>query len=308
MKWNSKNVLVVGGFGFIGQNLVKKLVELNANVLIVDDFSGKQFEKKSDVSKVIQSSTYSESFVTSVKEDIDIIFHFGAPSSVILFNENPPATFNNTIVGFLNVLSLARDKKVEKVVYPSSGSVYGSTPPPQSENTIPKPLNLYAIAKLTCEQIAMFYSDTKSVGLRIFAGYGPGEDHKGQIASPITLFLKSILENKPPIVFGNGTQTRDFVYISDVVEAVIKSAEKETPPVINVGTGKSHSFNDVIKMINEVLGKNIPPQYVNKPTKYLENTLADTSMLKKVLDITPLTLEEGLEKYVETCNLLNHSR
>src|SRR6185437_5255742 len=186
-------------------------------------------------------------------------------------------------------------------------SVYGTTPPPQSEDIVPKPVNLYAIAKLACEQIARFYSDINSVGLRIFAGYGPGEEHKGDIASPVTLFLKSILENKQPIVYGDGNQTRDFVYISDVVDAIIKSAERETPPVINVGTGKSYSFNAVIKLINDIIGKEIQPQYINKPTKYLESTLADTSLLKNVLGITPLTLEEGLERYVETSNLKRFS-
>ena len=307
MNWNSKSVLVIGGFGFIGQNLVRKLTDLGATISILDDFSSKQFEKKSDVFKVIRASTCDENLVNLVKDDIDIIFHFGAPSSVILFNENPSARFNNTVGGFLNVLSLARDKKVEKLVYPSSGSVYGSTPPPQSEDIVPRPVNLYAIAKLACEQIARFYSDINSVGLRIFAGYGPGEEHKGEIASPVTLFLKSILENKQPIVYGDGNQTRDFVYISDVVDAIIKSAERETPPVINVGIGKSYSFNVAIKLINDILGKEIQPQYIDKPTKYLENTLADTSLLKNVLDITPLTLEEGLERYVETSNLKRFS-
>jgi UDP-glucose 4-epimerase len=171
-------------------------------------------------------------FVDLVKRyDLDFIFHFGAPSSVILFNKDLEGMFCKTVSGFLNVMEVAVKTKCRKVVYPSSGSVYGEVPPPQSEDAVPKPVNLYGIAKLTCERIADYYSRSrgiKSVGLRIFAGYGPSEDHKGDIASPVTIFLKSILKGENPIVFGDGTQSRDFVYIDDVVEAIVRCAERRS--------------------------------------------------------------------------------
>ena len=167
-------------------------------------------------------------------------------------------------------------------------------------------MNLYGIAKLTCEKIAEYYIDkVRSVGLRIFAGYGPGEEHKGRIASPITIFLNSIINDESPIVYGNGTQRRDFVYIDDIVEALIRSAEKKNvPPIINVGSGRSYTFNEVINLINKLLGKNIKPRYVPKPSKYLEATQADISLLKHSLGLEPIGLEEGLRRYLKILDLI----
>lgn len=300
MNCSNKSVLITGGFGFIGQNLVKRLTKLNTNITILDNFSyGKRDNLKSFNGKIVEASTLDKNIDQLVNDDIDIIFHFGAPSSVILFNSNPLEMYANTTVGFLNVMNLARKKKIEKIVYPSSGSIYGTAPSPQSEKTIPEPVNLYAVAKLSCEQIASLYPDVKSTGLRIFAGYGPGEDHKGEIASPVSLFLKSIIKNESPIVFGDGTQTRDFVYITDVVDAILNSAGRNTPSIINVGSGISYSFNEVIISINELLGKEIKPKYIKKPLSYLENTLAETTILKNSLGIEPMSLKEGLSDYIQ---------
>jgi UDP-glucose 4-epimerase len=208
-------------------------------------------------------------------------------------------------------MELAVENSCRKVVYPSSGSVYGEAFPPHSEEVTPKPVNLYGIAKLTCERIAHYYSrvkDVKSVGLRIFAGYGPGEGHKKEFASPVTIFLNSILNDESPIVFGDGTQSRDFVYIDDVVEAIIRCAERDTPPIINVGSGKVYPFNDVIRLINELLGKDIRPKYVAKPVNYLEITQADITLMKNILEITPLDLKEGLKKYLKQLNFGQNKR
>ncbi len=303
MRWINRRVLLTGAAGFIGSHLLRRLTDLGANVIVVDNFSTGTKENISFFKgKVYPLDVSHRRFVEAMeKYDFDFVFHFGGPSSVILFNKDPERMFRETVSGFLNIMEIAVKSGCKKVIYPSSGSVYGEAPPPQSESIIPKPVNLYGIAKLTCERIADYYSRSKyvkSVGLRIFAGYGPGEDHKGEIASPVTIFLKSIMKDESPIVFGDGTQSRDFVYIDDVVEAIIKAAEKECPPIINVGSGKSYSFNDTIKLINELLGKNIKPKYISKPVGYLERTQADITLMKSVLGINPLNLEEGLRKYI----------
>ena len=117
---------------------------------------------------------------------------------------------------------------MKKLIYASSGSVYGNTPLPQSENQEPKPANLYGVAKLALEKIASVYSDqVESVGLRIFAGYGPGEEHKGEIASPVAIFLFAALKGEPLVIYGNGEQSRDFIYIDDVVGGLTKAAERK---------------------------------------------------------------------------------
>jgi UDP-glucose 4-epimerase len=305
MKWSNKLVLLTGAAGFIGSHLLRRLIRLNAEVIAVDDLStGVKENIKFFDGEFHLLDVSRRNFVELMKRyDFDFIFHFGAPSSVILFNKDPEGVFRKTVSGFMNVMEVAVETKCRKVVYPSSGSVYGEVPPPQSEDAVPKPVNLYGIAKLTCEKIADYYGRArglKSVGLRIFAGYGPGEDHKGDIASPVTIFLKSILRDESPIVFGDGTQSRDFVYIDDVLEAIVRCAEGDTPPIINVGSGKTYSFNDVIKLINELLGKDVKPKYVMKPANYLEKTQADITLMKNVLGINPLNLEEGLKRYIDS--------
>jgi UDP-glucose 4-epimerase len=306
MKWTNKQVLLTGAAGFIGSHLLRRLIDLGVDVVVVDNFSTGTRQNISFFAGEVYSLDVSERRFIEIMEryNFDFIFHFGAPSSVILFNKDPERRFRETVSGFLNVMEIAVKTKCRKVIYPSSGSVYGEAPPPQSEDTVPKPINLYGIAKLTCERIAHYYSltkDIRSVGLRIFAGYGPSEDHKGEIASPVTIFLKSIMKNESPIVFGNGMQSRDFVYIDDIIEAIIQCAEKDVPSIINVGSGKSYTFNDTIKLINELLGKNVIPKYIPKPVNYLERTQADITLMKNVVGINPLNLEEGLKKYISLC-------
>jgi len=305
MKWSGKRVLVTGAAGFIGHHLVKRLTKLNAEIIAVDNFSlGVKRNLSFFEGEILCMDVSAKDFIISIKGDIDYIFHFGAPSSVILFKEDYEKMFRETISGFINIMELAKSKAVTKVIYPSSGSVYGRTPPPHSEMSIPQPVNLYGIAKLTCEMIAEFYRDAiNSVGLRIFAGYGPGEEHKGNIASPITLFLRAIMRNKRPVVFGDGTQSRDFIYIDDIIKAIIRAAERETPPIINVGSGKSYNFNYVIKLINELLEKDIKPIYVPRPRNYLERTQADITLMKRFLEINPIGLEDGLNRYLKVIGL-----
>jgi UDP-glucose 4-epimerase len=299
MQWIDERILVTGGAGFIGSHLVKSLVDEKADVVVVDNFSEGKRHNIPEGCCVVKGDIRNRKVLDEVGP-VDYVFSFGAPSSIVLFNKRPVDCVDITICGFINVLEWAKNVKVKKVVYPTSGSVYGSAPVPQGEEDRVLPMNLYGVAKLACEQIARLYSGRIStVGLRIFAGYGPGEEHKGDSASPITLFLKSIIKDKRPIVYGNGTQSRDFVYIDDVVEAIIRAAERNVVGVINVGSGKAYSFNEVIDCINKSLNKNIEPIYVDKPVNYLEKTQANTARMKKALGLTPLDLREGLHRYLQ---------
>lgn len=298
MKWGNKRVLVTGGAGFVGSRLAKRLSEENAHVVVLDNFSSGKKEKIPTSCEIIKGDVSNKKFLGKIG-DIDFVFHFGAPSSVILFNKNPKSCVHVTINGFMNILEWAKTIGIKKLIYPSSGSVYGNTPLPQSEDIQPKPANLYGICKLTCELIAKKYDDIPSVGLRIFAGYGPGDEQKGDFASIITLFLNSIMNNRPPVIYGNGEQSRDFVYIDDIVKAIVRSAEGNIKNgIINVGSGKAYSFNEIVDVINHLLEKNIKPLYIDKPVHYLENTLADIKKMKKLLGITPINLREGLKKYL----------
>ena len=297
MKWNRQKVLIIGGAGFIGSNLASRFAKEKAEVLVLDNLSTGKKDKIPPDCAFIRGDIEDPKVFRQI-EKVDYVFNFGAPSSVILFNAAPASCTHTTVCGFINLLEWAKTVHVKKIIYPSSGSVYGAAPPPQAENSEVFPMNLYAVAKFACEHIAMLYKQIPSVGLRIFAGYGPGEEHKGNFASPVTLFLNTIFKDERPLVFGDGTQSRDFVYIDDVVEAIIRAAERDVIGIVNVGSGKSHSFNEVIACINVLLDRKMLPAYVNKPVNYLERTLADIDKMKKLLNINPLDLKEGLQKYL----------
>jgi len=308
MKWIDKRILVTGGAGFIGSNLVRRLLDEKAEVVVLDNLSEGRRQNIPDGCSVIEGDVRDRRALDEVGF-VDYVFSFGAPSSIVLFNKQPVNCVDVTVRGFLTILEWAKDIKVKKVVYPTSGSVYGSAPVPQGEEDQVLPMNLYGVAKQTCEHIARLYSGQLSiVGLRIFAGYGPGEEHKGDFASPITLFLESIIKDKRPVVYGNGTQSRDFVYIDDVIEAIIRSVERDAVGIVNVGSGKAYSFNEVINCINQSLHKNIEPTYVDKPVNYLEKTLADVTKMKEVLGLTPLDLKEGLHRYLRKITRLTLSK
>jgi len=298
LKWSRKKVLVIGGAGFLGLNLVKKLCSLDSEVTVIDDFSvGSHTRVKDYPVNIIKGNVLDQSSFTDVDE-ADYIFHLGSPSSTVLFNKNPEWCFRQTTEGWMNILNLGRRLSVRKVVFPSSGSVYGRAKPPHGETKKTLPCNLYAVSKLACEQMTGTFENAPPVAiLRIFAGYGPGENHKGPFASPVTLFLKAIANDERPVVYGDGNQTRDFVYVDDVIESMLKSAENSFQGVVNVGSGASHSFNEVANLLNDKLKKKVDPYYVPKPSNYIETTLADVNQMKTLLGVDPLTLEEGIEEY-----------
>ncbi len=303
MNWKGTSVLITGGAGFLGSHLTNRLYELGAHVIVADDLStGDRNKVKAKCSVFVEGDISKLDTCEKLKEyDLDYVFHFGSPSSVVLFNENPEDCIYRTIFGFRRMLKLAEEKKISKLVYPSSGSVYGDAPIPQAEDTLPKPTNLYGICKLACEQMArLSLNKVPSVGLRIFAGYGPGEETKGEIASIITIFLKAILNEKRPIIYGDGQQSRDFVYVNDIITAVLKSAETDFTGIVNVGSGKAHTFAQVVGLINKLLSKSIEPVYIKKPQGYLEQTLASRARQDKIFGAPTTMLDEGLKRLIET--------
>jgi len=310
MRWSNKNVLVTGGAGLIGSCVAESLLRNNANITIFDNFSvGKMENVHGEISEVIRGDVCDLDLLSGIR-DIDYIFHFGAPSSSFLFRKDPRSCITSTIYGFMNVLELSKTLEVKKVVYPSSGTVYGNVPVPQSEGDTPQPHTTYAICKLACEHLAKLYlEDVSSLGLRIFTGYGPKEQHKGEFASVVTQFWNSINRGEEIVVYGDGTQSRDFVYIDDVIEAAKRAAESSFSGIVNVGSGHTWTFNQLIEKISCLVGKDARPIYIKSPSNYVSNTLADTRRMKAVLQTDPLTLDEGLKRYLsinrkasETCS------
>jgi UDP-glucose 4-epimerase len=300
MNWCGKTAIITGGAGFIGSQLTKRLVQLGATAIVIDNFHMGRKENLQNVGcEMIDLNVTLINKIKLGNVDPDFIFHLGAPSSDVLFRENPICCLTDTINGYIEVLKFTKKHQVRKLIYATSSSVYGKTPPPQSEDDPTQPTNLYGVAKLACENIAKLTPEVNSVGLRIFAGYGPGEEHKGKIASIITLFLYQILKGERPVMFGDGSQGRDFVYVDDIIRALISSAEKDVDGIINLGTGQSYSFIDVLNLLMKHLGKRITPIFSQKPEGYFDQTKAEISKMKRCLGITPLPLEKGIERYIE---------
>jgi nucleoside-diphosphate-sugar epimerase len=301
-------IIITGANGFIGWNLVKRVADISDEIIAIDNF---EYVKEDYVSKLKKDFSNLNLIVGDVSQrevweklqnrKIDYIFHFGSPSSIILFNKDPEKCVHQTIFSLFFAFKYGIKMGVSKIVFPSSGNVYGRnlSESPLQEEVQPLARNFYASSKLACEQIAWANRDfIDFVGLRITAGYGPGEERKGEFASVIYLFLKDIMNDTPPTIFGNGEQKRDFIFIDDVISSIVNAARSDYTGIINIGSGKSVSFNEVIEIINKILGKEIKPNYIPKPKNYVENIRVDISKMKKILGISPIDLEESVKNFI----------
>lgn len=218
------------------------------------------------------------SFETTPHKDSNIIYYFGAPSSITLFNKNIDYCFRETIGTFLELASLVKDNNIY-LVYPSSATVNNKN-------------NSYARCKACLEEIHHAYN-LNALGLRIAASYGPGEDHKSNYASTVYQWCKQMKDGERPVIWGDGTQTRDFIYIDDVIDNIMELVEKRATGIYEIGTGVNTSFNEIIKTINKVLGTNIEPVYIDKPGNYIQDTPVKGVKCK-------VSLEEGIKKIIES--------
>jgi nucleoside-diphosphate-sugar epimerase len=290
---------VTGGSGFIGQNLVKELIKKGSNVFVVDSFSYNASRENVDKKAIIIEADIRDKDLWNKLPDVkfDYLFHFAAPSSITLFNRNEAECIDITINGFLNAINFCSENKI-RIIYPSSGSVYSGTECPQSEKTLLKTgeINSYARAKLALEYIQNSYKGLcDSLGLRIFAAYGPSERHKGDFASVIYLFCEQMMNDKRPVIFGEGSQKRDFVFIDDLVEAILILSQEATERIVNIGSGENVSFNEIVNIVNKLTGNNIKAEHIEKPNVYLEETLADISIMKKYGLLPKSSLEDGIK-------------
>lgn len=299
--YKNKNCVVTGGSGFIGQHLVKKLLDAGANVYVIDNFSFGAKKTDIDGRAVIFESDVRDwkGFKKLPAIKYDYLFHFAAPSSIIIFNKEPEECRDITVNGFLNALQFCEEKNA-RLVYPSSGKIYLGVEPPHLENAELNygALDNYAKAKFEIERVqAERVKNANILGLRIFAGYGPGEEHKNESASVPYLFCKKMIEGEPPVIFGDGNQIRDFIYIDDVANAILILGERAEEPIVNVGRGEATSFNKLAETVNRVLGTRMEPVRVGKPNSYAEKTLPDISLLKKYY-APEFSLEEGLKRTI----------
>jgi len=294
--------LVTGGMGFIGFNIAKRLINDGHEVIVLDNMSlGKEAELHG--AKTVRGDVRNKELIDSLCKDLNGVFHDAAYSSSPMFFPDPREGIDVNLKGFLNVVDAACCHDFP-VVYATTSSLYSRCPPPHRESLPVSPGSFYEYSFYARELAASLYADLyglRAVGLRYFSVYGPHEEHKGKYANNITQFLWGMMKGKRPVIYGDGTQTRDFTYIDDVVEANVFAMKSNLKgEILNVGTGKATSFNEIIAILNKQLGLNITPTYTPNPIKnYVMHTQADTTKAEKVLGFRAKTkLEEGIEKTV----------
>ena len=310
MSLKNKKVLVTGGAGFIGSHLVEKLLKLDNEVKVLDNLSsGKlenlNFAKNNKNFQFIKGDIRDFDLIKRTLKNIEIIFHQCGIPNVQKSIENPIEFNDVNVNGTLNLLVAAQDSTIEKIIHSSSSAVYGdSTDLPTKEDAKLNPNSPYAVNKLTCEYyLSVFYKvyGLKITTLRYFNIFGPRQA-VNRYSGVISIFMSRMLKNLPLIIFGDGNQTRDFTYITNIIDANLLVAEKKAAngQIFNVGSGKSISIIDLAKKMIEIHDKDISYEFADFRTGDIKHSLADITKIKKVLDYKPkVALMDGLKNLYE---------
>ena len=302
--------LVTGGAGFIGSHIVEALVRRGESVRVLDNFCTGKRENLASVKdrvELVEADLNDAAAVGRAVAGCDVVFHQAALASVPLSIERPLDTHAACATGTLNVLDQARRAGVRRVVYAASSSAYGNNPAPRkTESLLPESLSPYAAAKLAGESYCQAFWHSyglETVCLRYFNVFGPRQDPRGPYAAVIPLFIQSILSGKRPTIFGDGKQTRDFIYVEDVAAANLKAAaapREAAGKVFNVGSGRPTSLLDLLLEINKILGTDIEPILAAARAGDVRDSLADISLARRGLGFDPaVNLSEGLRRTVQ---------
>lgn len=301
--------LVTGGAGFIGSNIVEELVKRGESVRVLDNFStGKRenlkgFEK--DV-ELIEGDIRSYHIVKQAVDGMNVVLHQAALPSVPR-SINDPITSNDVIVGgTLNLLDASREAGVKKFVFASSSSIYGDTPVlPKREDMSPNPLSPYAVSKLAAEKYCTVFARVyglHTIALRYFNVFGPRQDPNSQYSAVIPKFIKLMKEDNRPTINGDGTQTRDFTYVENIVNANLLAAttDCETGIVMNAACSDRIDLNYLVTQINKLMGKSIEPIYGPAQKGDVKHSCADRGLIERKLGWKPtITFDMGLSKLVK---------
>ncbi|RDZ52695.1 nucleoside-diphosphate sugar epimerase [Haloferax sp. Atlit-4N] len=297
---DGKRVLVTGGAGFIGSNLANQLAEDN-DVIAIDDLYLGTPENLDDDVEFHDMTVLDDDLPT---EGVDVVFHLAALSSYKMHEENPTKGARVNIEGFVNTVEQARKDGCDTVVYATTSSIYGSRTEPSPEDMPVESRTGYEASKLGRERYAEYFHhhyDMQLAGMRFFSvyqGFGGAEEHKGEFANTVAQFTDKIANGESPELFGDGSQTRDFTHVDDIVRGIELAADERLQGIYNLGTAESYSFNEMVEMINDVLGTDVEPVYVENPFEvYVHDTKADYSKIHEATGWEPqVSFEEGVER------------
>ena len=304
----SRRVLVTGGGGFIGSNLVRALLERGDDVRVLDNFSTGNRANLDELDvQVVEGELRSYERVHAAVRGVEVVFHLGALGSVPRSVQDPLTSSAVNVEGTLNVLLAARDEGIRRVVYSSSSSVYGTRRElPVPESSPPDPISPYGVAKLAAERYCIsfsrVYDSFETVVLRYFNVFGPRQSPFSQYAAVIPLFVTAIDEGRPITIHGDGGQSRDFTYVSNVVDATMLAAEAAdaNSRMFNVAAGSPGSVNDVADTIGRILGKPVEKEFQPPRPGDIRDSWADITAARETLGFEPTVgLEEGLRRTVK---------
>ncbi|MEM4781692.1 MAG: NAD-dependent epimerase/dehydratase family protein [Halalkalicoccus sp.] len=296
-----RRVLVTGGAGFIGSNLANRLARDN-DVIAIDDCSLGSPGNLDSAVDFRERSVLEDDLPTAV----DCVFHLAARSSYAMHEGEPAVGARVNVEGFVNVVEQARNDGCETVVYASTSSIYGDRTEPAPESMAVAANTGYEASKLARERYGEYFSNHYGMtvaGMRLFSvyqGYGGAEAHKGEYANVLAQFAEDLANGRAPELYGDGSQTRDFTHVSDIVRGFELAAECELDGIYNLGTGESYDFVAVVSLLNEELGTAIEPEYVENPIPeavYVHDTCADYSKMHAATGWEPeIDFREGIRR------------
>jgi UDP-glucose 4-epimerase len=303
-------VLVTGGGGFIGSNLVHALVERGDDVRVLDNFSTGNRANLADLVEdveIVEGELRSYERVHAATRGVEVVFHQGALPSVPRSVQDPLTTSAVNVEGTLNVLLAARDEGIRRVVFASSSSVYGNSGElPRVETQNPDPISPYGVSKLAAERYCVSFARVyplETVALRYFNVFGPNQDPTSQYAAVVPRFITAVAEDRPLDVYGDGEQKRDFTFVANVVDANLLAAGAGgvSGRVLNVATGRATSVNELADTIGAVLGKDVEREFRPERAGDVRDSWAEIARARELLGWEPrIALEEGLRIVADT--------
>jgi len=304
--------VVTGGAGFIGSHIVEAIARSH-EVVVIDNFSSGKRENLSmfaDSINIIQGSITDLPLLKDAFKGADGIFHLGAIASVARSVDDPFVTHETNLTGTLNVLLAARDCGVRKVVFSSSSAVYGDEPTlPKREDMPSVPLSPYAVSKLAGEYYCKVFSElfgVKTISLRYFNVFGPRQDPQSEYAAVIPKFITRLLDNQPPVIFGDGKQTRDFVYVKDVVQANLLAMQSSATGTFNIVSGERIDLTTLAGTLLAIMNVNLPPIYKKPRSGDIRDSVSDITAAKRTFGyLSSYSLDKGL---AETIRWFRHRK
>jgi UDP-glucose 4-epimerase len=318
MKTRNKRILVTGGAGFIGSHLVDALYK-NNHVIILDNFSSgkreniKHHQESPDV-EIVTGDIRDKDLLYKITRDIDIVYHL-AVQCLRISIKDPEINHEVNATGTLNLCMASLQNSVERFVYISSSEVYGTAVRvPMDESHPCEPMTVYGASKLAGEVYSLAYNRTyglNSIVVRPFNTYGPREHFEGAYGEVIPKFVLRVLNNEPPVIFGDGTQTRDFTYVTDTVMGIIMASgcDAMIGQTVNIASGNETSVNTLLEIITRKLSReNLRPVYEKNRPGDVKRHLSDISKAQKTFEYTPrVDIEQGLQHYIEWFKSKNYN-